>query len=52
MTDNQIKEQVKAIQSVTSEAKSSPEKAAAFLKAAGIASTPSIRNNSKGVRKN
>lgn len=48
MTNHQINELVKAIQRVTRDAMSSREKAAAFLKAAGIASTPADTNSGKG----
>ncbi len=47
MTDHQIKEQIETLKRVAKELKASPKKAAAFLKAAGIVSTPAKRNNSK-----
>lgn len=50
MTDHQIKEQIEAIRTVTEELKASPKKAAAFLKAAGIISTPATKKNRKGSK--
>jgi hypothetical protein len=43
MTDSQIKEQVKVIREVTETLSASKEKAAAFLRAAGIAAVPPTR---------
>jgi hypothetical protein len=48
MTDQQIKEQIQAIEKVTREVTASKEKAAAFLRSAGITSTP-VTNNHSGT---
>ena len=45
MTDKQIKEQIRDIEQVTKSVSSSKEKAAAFLRSAGIASTPVVKGD-------